>query len=106
MLYVTLVAPPFVTVRVCVDGPAWLSPRDSLAGVTDVVASTALSICSMPAPCRCTLVRNGNVAVSVFGAALFWRMPRIACAFAPGCACRYSATAAATWGDAIEVPLR
>src|SRR4051812_47765444 len=59
---------------------------------------------SMPAPCRCTLSRN-DVVEKVLGSAEFCRMSRTfeACSF--GFASSNNATAPATCGDAIEVPL-
>src|SRR5512140_3579419 len=105
---VTSLEPELVSVIVRVAGPAWLSPSDSLPGVAAVVATTALSMRSMPAPWRCTLSRKPRPGLPnhAFGDAVFWRRSRMACEFVLGCASRNSAAAPATCGEDIEVPLR
>src|SRR5688572_1611391 len=106
-VYVTVPEPLFVIVSVCVEGPAALSPSDSLPGSMRDAARIALSICTMPAPCRCTLSRKPSPGFppQTFGDALFCRIERTDCGLVFGAACSRSATAPATCGEAIDVPL-
>ena len=100
-------SPSLVMVTVSVAASS-VAPRDSLPGVTVVVASTEPGTSSMPAPWRCTLSERPRPGLphQFFGSALFWRIVRTVSGSVPApFACRSSATAPATCGDDIEVPL-
>ena len=103
--YVTADAVVFSIDNARVTGPI-TSPSDSLPGSTLLVARMALSIFSKPAPCRCTWSKPAGKPPRGCGSALFCRSVRTCWGATRGLACSSNATAPATCGDAIDVPLR
>ena len=92
---------------VLVIGSPSVSPSDSLPGVTLVVAWMAASMSRSPAPWWCVTSRNPRPGFPDQrpGVALFCRMSRTTWLFTSGRASSSSATAPATCGEAIDVPL-
>src|SRR5690606_18967142 len=104
--YVTGAVPPLRTVISRVTGPPSLSPSDSLPGETVVVDRIASSTSSRPAPWWLVGSRMPRLGLSdhTAGSAVFWNASRTCSGSASGWACRYSAAAPATCGEAIDVP--